>query len=295
MINEIQPDMLAMTYREAIKKDITQKRFNINLLGVIASNDLASAQYASYTEKLCQDVGIKFSLHSCDKHDVAETIKKANEDSSVHGIFVYYPILGGEQDQALKNLICPSKDIEGLSSYWLDKLYANDRKNEQHMKSILPCTPLAIIKLLSLCDRVYAPYGLPLQHQTITIFNRSDVVGRPLAHMLSNDGAMVYSFDEHGGTIIPPQGQQIAEGSSITRSLALQQSDIVITGVPSDKFEKIKASELHPGVVGVNFSFINNFSDEAKIFVDTYIPRVGALTVAMCLRNALRLFQNYHI
>jgi len=42
------------------------------------------------------------------------------------------------------------------------------------------------------------PYGNRLHGRHITIINRSEVVGRPLAALLANDGAKVYSVDEHG-------------------------------------------------------------------------------------------------
>ena len=70
---------------------------------------------------------------------------------------------------------------------------------KQH-KSILPCTPLAIIKLLEMTE-AYSSFGLPFAKQTITIFNRSEVVGKPLAYMLNNDGGTVYSFDVSGGIV----------------------------------------------------------------------------------------------
>jgi len=68
----------------------------------------------------------------------------------------------------------------------------------------------------------------------------------------------------------------------------------VITGVPSDKFEKIRPAEITADTVCLNFSSVPNFSEEFDNYSGTFIPRVGPMTVAMCIRNTVRLFQNFH-
>jgi methylenetetrahydrofolate dehydrogenase (NADP+)/methenyltetrahydrofolate cyclohydrolase len=125
----------------------------------------------------------------------------------------------------------------------------------------------------------------------VTIFNRSAVVGKPLAHMLCNDGAKVHSFDIDGGITLE-KGRVLPD--PIEREEALAESGVVITAIPSRDFEKIKAVELKDGAVCVNVASIQNFEDEAKEKAGIYVPRVGPLTVAMCLRNVLRLFENHH-
>lgn len=68
------------------------------------------------------------------------------------------------------------------------------------MKAILPCTPLAIVKVLEYA-LVYNPllaYGSRLYGKTICVINRSEVVGRPLAALLAHDLARVFSVDLDG-------------------------------------------------------------------------------------------------
>ena len=67
-------------------------------------------------------------------------------------------------------------------------------------KSLLPCTPLAIIKLMEYL-KVYdetLPLGNRMSGKVVVVINRSEIVGRPLAAMLANDGADVYSVDLNG-------------------------------------------------------------------------------------------------
>ena len=125
----------------------------------------------------------------------------------------------------------------------------------------------------------------------MTIFNRSEVNGRPLAVMMSNDGALVYSFDINGPLLFRDAKPHEID---INRKEALAASDIVITGVPDKSFEKIRCDEIKAGTVCINFSSYPNFEDDIITHTDIYIPRVGPMTVAMCMRNTLRLFHNFH-
>jgi methylenetetrahydrofolate dehydrogenase (NADP+)/methenyltetrahydrofolate cyclohydrolase len=291
-MNQLDPDILASFHRDDVRSQISQKGYALNLVGFLVSEDKACRTYAEYTRTSCASVGVGFTLIHATTDTVSNLILKANEDPAVHGIFVYYPIFGDARDSGIKDLVAPYKDVEGLTAYWMKKLYANERFDDpaRRHKCLLPCTPLAVLKLLEETE-AHAAMGLPFSGQTISIFNRSDVVGKPLAYMLANDGATVYSFDVEGGVVI---GRDNGATRRITRTEAVPESTVVITGVPSRHFEKIQAQELRPGAICVNFSSFQNFEDGAKERAGVYIPRVGPVTVAMCLRNALRLFENHH-
>ena len=65
-------------------------------------------------------------------------------------------------------------------------------------KCLLPCTALSVVKILEQCPGCYdavKPVGKKLEGKIVTVINRSEIVGRPLAAMLANDGADVYSVD----------------------------------------------------------------------------------------------------
>ena len=115
---------------------------------------------------------------------------------------VYYPVFGGTQDGYLQNTVAVEKDVEGLCHKYRYNMYHNIRylDDAQKHKCIIPCTPLAIVKILEHIGvyNMILPYGNRLHGRVITIINRSEVVGRPLAALLANDGAKVYSVDEFG-------------------------------------------------------------------------------------------------
>jgi methylenetetrahydrofolate dehydrogenase (NADP+)/methenyltetrahydrofolate cyclohydrolase len=214
-----------------------------------------------------------------------EAIFAANADPAIHGILIYYPVFGTEQDHYLKDLVDPSKDIEGLTTYWARRLYENQRYVDEakSKKAILPCTPLAIVKLLEQVG------GYPVRNRKVSIFNRSEVVGRPLASMLANDGATVYSFDIDGPLLFDVEG---LNETNIERDEALAQSEIVVTGVPHRDFKLIQPQEIRQGAICINFSTLKNFQDDITDRASVFIPSVGPMTITMALRNTLRLYEN---
>ncbi|BGO98987.1 Methylenetetrahydrofolate dehydrogenase [NAD(+)] [Rhodotorula toruloides] len=172
------------------------------------------------------------------------------------------------------------------------------------VKAILPCTPLAIVKTLEHCQ-VYnplRPYGSRAFGRTITVVNRSEVVGRPLAALLSNDGARVFSVDLDGIQEFTRrklvEGEEGAKASfhpyhvvkkcELSFEECLKASDVVIGGVPSKSY-KIPTSALKEGVVAINFSESKNFEDDIKEKASIYCPGIGKATIVLLQRNLLRL------
>ena len=159
----------------------------------------------------------------------------------------------------------------------------------------MPCTPLAVLKLLEEAGAFGDTRARPLEGRKACIFNRSEVVGRPLASMMANDGASVTSFDIDGPlSFVPGRGgaPHSVEETNVDRATALAAADIVITGVPSRSFQRIAASEIAEGSICVNFSTFANFEPDVREKASVFVPRVGPMTVTMALRNTLRLYQN---
>ena len=187
----------------------------------------------------------------------------ANQDDHIDGIIVYYPVFNNGQDQYLQQITNVSKDVEGLSHRYIFNMHQNIRfLDEQRLqKSILPCTPLAIIKILEHL-RVYntiLPYGNRLFGHSITVVNRSEVVGRPLAALLANDGACVYSVDITGvqqftrGEGIRKSRHEVVEKEGWSLKHCVSVSDVVISGVPGESF-KFPTELLREGAICINFS-----------------------------------------
>ena len=123
-------------------------------------------------------------------------------------------------------------------------------------KSIVPCTPLAVVKCLEHVG-VHKGGPAPLEGVTITVVNRSEIVGRPLGAMLANDGATVFSVDIDS-IYVMKRGQMTY--TDLSPEAAIGQSDVVVLGVPS-KHYKLDAAQLKPGAVVINVSAYKNLDD----------------------------------
>jgi methylenetetrahydrofolate dehydrogenase (NAD+) len=176
-------------------------------------------------------------------------------------------------------------------------MYQNIRNlnKDPKQKSILPCTPLACVKVLEHL-RIYntlLEYGNRLHGKTITVINRSEVVGRPLAALLANDGAKVYSVDLDGiqlysrGRGLKSRAHQVEDLKDKTLKECLYLSDVVISGVPSESY-KVDATQLRDGAVCINFSSGKNFDTaQVKEHASIYVPAIGKVTIAVLLRNLM--------
>merc|ERR1711974_7565 len=138
------------------------------------------------------------------------------------------------------------------------------------------------------------PVGNRMEGKVAVVVNGSVVVGRPVAVMLANDGATVYSIDidniyifRRGKLDVPPAGTSMEE--------VVQGADIVILGVPSESY-KLDASLIKENAVVINVSTFKNIDEKALLAQRPgvrYMGQIGKVTVAMLERNLMRLRHNF--
>jgi len=330
----LKSDAISKPFRDEVQSALVEIAQPPKLVGILSTSSKPSRFYAEFTKKTCEELGVKFILKQVgaatdsslpEGEGVEEAIIEANEDATVAGIMVYYPIYGGQQDHYLQQIVSPYKDVEGLHFKFHYNLYHNIRfirpssltspSNEPTevlsetpppgtVKSILPCTPLAIVKCLEFTG-VYnklLKYGDRAYGKTVTVINRSEVVGRPLAALLANDGARVFSVDIdsiHEYTKRPISSEpnkktrqyyprHIAHPCKLTLTECLAQSDVVVSAVPSPDY-KVKTIDLKDGCFCLNVSAEKNFENDVREKASLYLPSVGKVTILMLLRNLTRL------
>jgi len=235
-----------------------------HLHGFLANKDPAARMYAEWTGKTCRENGFDFTIREVEREDLEDELRNANSDDAVDGVIVYYPVFDSKRDRTLQWTVSMYKDVEGLSPQLISNMYQNIRfldPPNNLQKSILPCTPLACIKILEHL-RVYntfLDYGKRLFGRRITVINRSEVVGRPLAALLANDGAEVYSVDVTGvqhfsrGSGLKKQKHDVTDMEGWGLEQCLPISDVVISGVPGDSY-KVPTHLIREGAVCINFS-----------------------------------------
>lgn len=293
----LKPSSIAREYRVQIRRDVAELAAGgraPRIIGLLSETDGPAATYAHYARIGCEAVGIELDVQHVEPHQVEAAIAAANVDDSADGIFLYYPLTDPAGDRWMRELVDPRKDVEGLHSFWSRLLYENRRfvDAERQQRAILPCTPLAILKILQRAGMPSVGGSSPLEGVTACVINRSDLVGRPLAAMLANDGARVYSLDLTGTVVFEPaigRFRHDVRDSSVGRSSALAMADVVISAVPSADFELIGGDEIRAGAICVNVAEHANFDESIMERASVFVPRVGPLTIAMATRNLTRL------
>uniref|UniRef100_D8PQY8 Methylenetetrahydrofolate dehydrogenase n=1 Tax=Schizophyllum commune (strain H4-8 / FGSC 9210) TaxID=578458 RepID=D8PQY8_SCHCM len=303
----LKADPIAATFREEVKTALAQRPRPPKLVGILATAAAPSRFYADFTRKQCEDLGFQFELRTtgaakdaalAEGEGVEEAIIEANEDEGVDGIMVYFPIFGSQQDHYLQQVVSPLKDVEGLHFKFHYNLYHKYTPPPGTFKSIIPCTPLAVVKTLEHAG-VYnklLPYGDRAYGKTIVVINRSEVVGRPLAALLANDGARVFSVDidsiqeytkrprdtEDAARRYHPR--HVVHPCSMELKDCLAIADVVVSAVPSPSY-KVKTAWLKDGCVCVNVAADKNFEADVREKASLYVPAVGKVTILMLLRN----------
>lgn len=132
--------------------------------------------------KRCEGVGIKcriFEFHENINHtEFISEFKKINDDKSIHGILLFRPLPKQLDEDEIKQIINPAKDIDCLSPINVAKVFAGDESG------FAPCTPEAVLEVLD-------HNGIPVQGKQIVIIGRSMVVGKPLSMLLLKRNATI--------------------------------------------------------------------------------------------------------
>ncbi|GMH64771.1 hypothetical protein TrST_g1220 [Triparma strigata] len=300
---------IALTYKDEIRDFLASLPPNTPaplLVGLLATSDPAAESYANWTKKAFEEDGLRYEVRKIEEQHVEEALAQCNDDPNVHGIIVYYPIFGltpsysgSSHDDYLRDSVSVQKDVEGLTFTYRTSLYKNIRylNSNPNSKCVLPCTALSCVKILEHCGVYAKSPGVHnrLQGKTCTIINRSEIVGRPLAAMLANDGATVYSCDVDSIYKFEAGGLRRCDEGTTVKSV-VEISDVVVTGVPVKSY-KLPTEWIKENTVVINVASFKNVDADELLKIDgvKYVPMVGKVTVKMLERNLCRLYKQYHM
>ena len=163
---------------EALVKDGIQPKLAILRVGA-KPNDLS---YEKGALKKCDTIGIKAEVtelpEGTTQEQYIEALEKLNKDSSVHGILTFRPLPKGIDEEVIKNIIAPEKDVDCFSPMNTAKLMEGDKTG------FPPCTPTAVVEILK-------HYNVPLKGAKVVVLGRSMVVGKPVSMLLLGENATV--------------------------------------------------------------------------------------------------------
>lgn len=240
---------------------------------IIVGENPASQVYVRNKHKACTELGfysegVEMPATTTREELLAE-IQRLNNDEKIHGILVQLPLPKELQpyESEVLEAINPLKDVDGFHPVNVGRMVTGQ-------KALVPCTPHGCLRMLELAE-------IPVEGANAVIIGRSNIVGKPMLHLLLGKNATV--------TICHSRTKNLAE---ITR-----QADILVAAVGKAGF--VTADMVKPGAavidVGINRiapkKLVGDVDFEAVKEVAgaiTPVPGgVGLLTIAMLMQNTV--------
>lgn len=261
--------------RDYIKYEVAQLEVKPNLTVIKVGEDPASATYVRNKIKACEEVGMRSTLiqlpEDIEEEELIDIIGTLNKSEMTHGILVQLPLPEHISEENVANAITPSKDVDCFHPYNVGRLY-----NENgHIK---PCTPSGVISILQ-------HYGIKIAGADVVIVGRSNIVGKPLATMLTNMGATV----------------TVCHSKTKNLKYKTRQADIVITAIGKAKYFTMDYFHNNSVIVDVGINRDEDGKlcgdvDYANVFENvkaiTPVPGgVGIMTVTHLLYNTLQCYR----
>ncbi|MBI2982079.1 MAG: bifunctional methylenetetrahydrofolate dehydrogenase/methenyltetrahydrofolate cyclohydrolase FolD [Deltaproteobacteria bacterium] len=266
---------LAREIRGQIAKEIAELRKKKGIVpglaAILVGENEGSKIYVRNKEAACKEAGMFAVQHllpvTTKESELLTLISKLNNDPKIDGILVQLPLPKGIDEKRILEAVSPEKDVDGFHPLNMGRLL-------EGRGSVLPCTPLGVIKILESID-------YPIEGKEAVVVGRSKIVGKPVALLLMEQNATV--------TICHSRTKNL--GAQIGRA------DIVVAAIGQP--EAILGSWIKPGAVVIDVG-INRTAggkvvgdvefESAKERADWITPvpgGVGPMTIAMLLHNTL--------
>ena len=260
-------------------KQLKTKGIEPCLAVVLVGEDPASEVYVRNKKRTSEEIGMRSIGHNLPdtttQRELETLIQSLNADPAVHGILCQFPLPEGLDEKKVIQTIAPEKDVDGLHPL-------NAGLIAMGIPKFISCTPYGVLQMLKRS-------GISTSGKNAVVLGRSNLVGRPIATLLSSKGwdATV--------TVCHSRTNDMAEVTS--------QADILIAAIGIPEF--VKANMVKPGAVVIDVG-INRIDDPnkakgtslvgdvafeevaAKASFITPVPGgVGPMTIAMLMVNTV--------
>lgn len=280
MVYIIDGKQLAKELRENITKEVTEFKqlwdFVPGLATVLVSDDPASKVYVNMKKKFAKEVGMNsFQYNYMNKipstTELLFDIKGILKRDDVHGVLVQLPLPDSIDETLILNEINPEKDVDGFHPINVGKLVIGQ-------DGFVPCTPLGCIRLIK-------SYKEDLTGLHAVIVGRSNIVGKPIAHLLLQENCTI----------------TIAHSRTKNLKQVCRSADILIAAVGQPEF--IRGNWIKKGAIIIDVG-INRVKDKlvGDVHFKTVSERAGAITpvpggvgpmtIACLLQNTLQAAKN---
>jgi len=267
--------VIAQSVKDRVKKAVEElKTQGITpcLATILVGDNPASTTYVKNKHKACEEVGITTKDHKLEENitqlELNKIIDSLNSDSLIHGILVQLPLPKQLDKFITTSRISPLKDVDGLTPH-------NAGLLAMKKAALVACTPLGIMEMFDY-------HEMDLDGKNVVLINRSNLVGKPLYHLLLEKNATVVTCH------------------SRTKNLTeiCKAADIVITAVGNRNKFTLTPEMIKEGAIVIDVG-ISRFQEKLvgdsdfeqiiqKASFATPVPGgVGPMTVAMLLKNTI--------
>lgn len=251
-----------------------------HLVAILVGEDGASQTYVGHKEKCCNEVGFRSTVmrmpESTSEQELLKVIDELNNDNDVDGFIVQLPLPKHICEQNVIEAIDPSKDVDGFHP-------ENTGRMVSGLSCYVPATPDGILELLK-------HYNIETSGKHCVVLGRSNIVGRPMANLLSQKGwdATV--------TICHSRTKNLKE--------VVASADIIIAAIGIAEF--VTADMVKDGAVIIDVGITRVKSDKTKngwkllgdVKFDEVAPKcsyitpvpggVGPMTIISLMKNTLK-------
>jgi len=256
-----------------IRADVAREVEVLGRLGlatILVGDDPASDVYIRAKHKASTEVGIEARdlrlPETTSEADLLRLVSGLNADDEIDGILIQLPLPSDIDEAKVIRAIDPVKDVDGFHPLNAGQLYLGEPAH-------VPGTPLGVIALLD-------EYEVDLSGAEAVVVGRSDIVGKPVAHLLLQRHATV--------TICHSRTRDLAA--------AVARADVLVAavgqpGVVRPEMVKRGAAVIDVGITRTDKGLRGDVAPETaeRAGLITPVPGgVGPMTVAMLLRNTLR-------
>ena len=274
--------VIGASINEELRKEVDQLKTNgiePCLAVVLVGEDPASEVYVRNKKRTCGEIGIRSIGHdlpaSTTQEELEKLIQSLNDDPAVHGILCQFPLPEELNETRVILTISPDKDVDGLHPLNAGLIAMGQPK-------FISCTPYGVLQMLKRSR-------ISTSGKNAVVLGRSNLVGRPIATLLSSKGwdATV--------TVCHSRTANLAEVTS--------QADIIVAAIGIPEF--VKADMVKPGAVVIDVG-INRIDDPSKAsgsrmvgdvafkqveekasFITPVPGGVGPMTIAMLMANTV--------
>ena len=264
-------------------RELTAQGVRPGLAVILVGDDPASHFYVASKGKACEEAGMLSVTHrlpaTTPEEDLLALIDQINADPALHGLLVQMPLPKHINSRKVLHRVSPAKDVDGFHPVNVGKLVMGDPTGFR------PATPYGVQQMLMRS-------GIETKGAHAVIVGRSNIVGRPMAGLLLQDG--------------PGGNATVTVCHSRSRDLPAiaRQADILIAAIGKPEF--VTADMVKPGAVvidvGINrvedatrpkgYRVVGDVAFEAVREIASAITPVpggvGPMTIAMLLVNTLQ-------